>query len=1162
MLKFLRRSFFSPPVFEGDENKTRVAGLLNVILPSMAAVFGLGLALISLEYPAPWYINALLIGLISLFVVLWRLIFRGYVRLSGMLVPFAMLVVIVAAVATFGGIRSSATSGFVLVVILAALLLGRRGAWVYTFFCILALVSLLLAEQSSLLFKGKETAVGSWMDISTYVPVLMLVTMLVNASIQNLETALNNTRSQEVKLAESNQTLQNVLSGLEQTVAERTRDIEQASQAMERQAWESAGLARLAQALSGDQNLSILASNVTRELCEYLDIPMGALFLVENDIFRLMGSYCFDVRKQASPVFYVGEGLVGQAALENKAILLADIPLGYFPVSTGLVQVTPSQVLAIPFSYQGKVLGVMEFALLKELGEAHRDLLNKATESIALAFHTARTRRQVDVLLTQTQDQANTLREREELLKSVNDELQNQAESLRNSQEKLRQQQAELEAANAELEERTATLQHQRSVLDEQNRELTHTKDELQRRAEDLTQANKYKSEFLANMSHELRTPLNSLLILARMLANNDKGNLSPDQVESARIIFNSGSDLLNLINEILDLSKVEAGRMSFHFAPMKLQTFAENMRIQFEHVAREKSLAYEVSVAENLPESLETDQQRVEQIVRNLLANAFKFTEKGAVRLRLEAEDSTLAIRISDTGIGMSAEQQQRVFEAFQQADGSTSRKYGGTGLGLAIAREMSMRLGGRITLESQPGQGSAFTLYLPLAKPPQAEADHQPIASTLPTPQPDPNDAPPVLPPTPAPTSQRSRATIPDDRETIKKGDKILLVIEDDPKFAKILQDYAHKKDFRCLLAQDGENGLAAAREFEPDAILLDLKLPGMSGWDVLDTLKQDASLRHIPVHILSATEETLDAYKRGALGFLSKPVSTEGLDTIFQKIGDFLARDIRNLLVVEDDRNLRLSVRQLLGGNDVKITEAASGQSALLALREHHYDCMILDLTLPDMTGFELLNKINQEENITRCPVIVYTGKALSEEENAELLKYADSVIIKGVKSPERLLDEAALFLHRVVSEMPEEKQRTIRRLHDRDAVFSGKHILVVDDDMRNAFALSRLLNDKGMRTSIARSGMKALEMLEPTNDFDLVLMDIMMPEMDGYETMQRIRSQERYKNLPILALTAKAMKGDQEKCIAAGANDYLSKPVDTERLFSILRVWLYH
>lgn len=1150
----LLRRWFRPPDFPGDEDKTRVARLLHVILPATAGTFLTGLLLIILIDEAPGPTVSVAVGiLVVVFIGLWRLVFRGYVRAVSIIAPLIVLSVLSFVIYWFGGLSTSVTSSFVIVVILAALLLGRNGAWVFTLLTSLALFLLFLGEQSGMTASIRTT----WSDLISYILVLMIVTLLVNASVQNLESALKNKRMQELALERSNDTLQDVLAGLEQKVEDRTHAIEDARRTLERQAWQAAGLARLAQVISGDQYLSVLSSNVTRELCEYLGVPVGALFLMENDLLRMSGSYAFETRKSASPVFRLGEGLVGQAALENKPIVLTRLAADYMFVKSSLVQIAPVQVMAVPFSYQGKVLGVLELALLAELNDFQREFVTKALENVALAFHTARTRRQVDILLAQTQEQTQALRDREEMLKSINEQLQAQTESLRNSQDKLRQQQVDLETANAELEERTAVLQQQRAVLDEQNQELTSAKSELQKRAEELTTANKYKSEFLANMSHELRTPLNSLLILARMLSNNDHGNLTPDQVESARIIHNSGSDLLALINEILDLSKVEAGRMTFHFVPMVVQNLVLSLRTQFDHMAREKGLQFEISLAEDLPITVETDQQRLEQIIRNLISNALKFTEQGAVTLRIETAGEMLAFRVSDTGIGMTPEQQQRVFEAFQQADGSTSRKYGGTGLGLTIAREMSYRLGGRIELESEPGKGSTFSLFIPLVHTPIVEPSADPATAVAPSSSTDSAAS------TPAHSVITPSATVAanDDRNSVKKGDRVLLIVEDDQKFAQILFDYAHKKEFKGLVAYDGETGLALARQYPVDAVLLDLNLPGISGWDVLDAFKQDADLRHIPVHILSSAEATLDAFKRGALGFLNKPASPEGLELVFQTIGDFVSRNIRNLLVVEDDSDLRLSVRQLLGGNDIKITEAASGQAALDALSKNRYDCMILDLTLSDMTGFELLGKINDDEKISRCPVIVYTGKELTEQENAQLLKYADSVIIKGVKSPERLLDETALFLHRVVADMPEEKRRTIMRLHDRDAVFTGKTILVVDDDMRNAFALSRVLNDKGVHTTIARSGLKALELLgTPNDETDLVLMDIMMPEMDGYETIRRIRAQERFASLPILALTAKAMKGDLDKCIEAGANDYLSKPLDTERLFSLLRVWL--
>ncbi|MGD8626385.1 MAG: response regulator, partial [Anaerolineae bacterium] len=939
---------------------------------------------------------------------------------------------------------------------------------------------------------------------------------------------------------------------------ERTRNAEAARQeaeanrqAVEAQMWQTTGLAQLNEILRGEQDIPTLATLTIQHLCHYLDLPLGALFVRRGDELGLVGSYAYTRRKAAANGFRVGEGLVGQAALEKQTIVLTRVPPDYVSLTSGLAELAPKNIVVSPILHEGRAIGVVELGTLAEFSPAQVAFLESTLESVAIAFNTAQARRRIDELLAQTQKQAAELQAREGELRAMNQELQSQAAT-------LRYQQSELEAANVELEEKAAVLQDQRAILDRQNRDLKTAQRELERRAEELAQANKYKSEFLANMSHELRTPLNSLLILARLLADNQEGNLTGEQVESARVIYNSGSDLLALINEILDLSKVEAGRMEFHMAPMSLADLAGSMRAQFEPVAGEKNLALEVAVADDLPPAIEADQQRVEQIVKNLLSNACKFTEEGYVRLEIRRPDEgvdlshaglkpdrTVAIRVSDSGIGMTPDQQEIVFEAFKQANGSTSRKYGGTGLGLTISRELAVRLGGHLALESAPGQGSIFSLYLPFSQ--QGKPEVEPAPVPLPV-------VPSIAPPAPA-------EIVPDDRDDLQQGDRVLLIVEDDPTFARTVCNHAHGKEFKCLIAGDGETGLELAKAYRPDGIVLDLKLPGMSGWDVLDALKKDSDTRHIPVHIMSALDENLDAYKMGAMGFLIKPVTPEALDTALQKIESLVAREIKSLLVVEDDANLRRSVAQLLGGSDVRISEAERGQAALDLLRSQQFDCMILDLSLPDMSGFEVLNRMHGQEAIHKCPVIVYTGQDLTEEENLELIRYADSVIVKGVKSPERLLDETALFLHQVVADMPRDKRQTIKQLHDREAALAGKQLLIVDDDMRGAFALSKLLGDKGLKVTIARNGAKALELLDTTAGIDLVLMDIMMPEMDGYETIERIRAQRRFRSLPILALTAKAMKGDQEKCIAAGANDYLSKPVDADRLFSMLRVWLY-
>ncbi|GEM_PF-1211024 len=972
------------------------------------------------------------------------------------------------------------------------------------------------------------------------------------------------------------------------------KETETAGQLMEKQIWLSNGQAELNDKMRGQQDIATLASKVIQQLCKYLHAQIGTLYIMENEVLKLMGSYAYSRRKNLSNQFKIGEGLVGQAALERQTITLTQIPHDYIAITSGLVEIFPRDLIVSPFLYEDKVVGVVEMATLNEFTPIEVEFVQAAMENIAIVFNTAHARNRIDELLGETRIKAEELQVQGEELKVANEELEAQTNSLRTSEAKLKENQQKLEITNVELEEKasaleesTAALEEKQSAIDKQNKELKVAQRELEQKAEDLTLASKYKSEFLANMSHELRTPLNSLLILARMLANNEEGNLSADQIESAKIIYSGGVDLLNLINEILDLAKVESGKMTFTFEPMPLVDLINMVKLQFTHVAEQKEFDFNISVADDLPETIVTDQQRVKQIVKNLLSNSFKFTEKGSVNLSLYRPKANvdlsrsnldpaqvIAISVADTGIGMTPAQQKVVFEAFQQADGSTSRQYGGTGLGLSISRELANKLGGQISLQSEVGKGSTFTLYLPIGSQELGIRNEElRITNTesvirnsqfvIPRVVASVADYKSATSENPLIQNQKSEiknSYVPDDRDNL--GDeKFLLVIEDDPKFAKIVGNFAHRKGFKCLIAGDGETGLQLVKTYHPHGIILDLKLPRMSGWEVLEALKNNPDTRHIPVHIMSVDDETMDAYKKGAIGYVTKPVSQENLDNAFIKMELFMSNDIKTLLLVEDDENLRYSVKKLLGGSDVKITEASKGQTALDLLRSQHFDCMILDLTLPDMTGFELLNKINEDETISRCPVIVYTGKALDEKETQELLKYADSVIVKGVKSPERLLDETALFLHRVVADMSADKQQAIKQLYDKEAHLNGKKILIADDDARNSFALSKLLADKGLKVHIAQNGQKALELLEKTADIDLVLMDIMMPIMDGFETIKRIRAQAKFRNLPILALTAKAMTGDREKCMAAGANDYLTKPIDPDRLFSMLRVWLY-
>ena len=1163
MMDFIKQ-IIAPPVFEGDQEKTNLARTMNGILwVYLLAMLGgaLVVPLSASAYLLGGFITILSLILVGILGLL--LLRRGHVIWIARFFTFALWASSTVIVILMGGIETPETGAFIIAIVFAGLFLGISWMYAYTVLSILSILAIYFLEVFAFLPEVDLPLNSlSAMVISSFN--VILATLLVAILVRSLQEALTGLRTKQTELAGRNADLNKLMITASQNSQIARAEADQAQAILRAQLDESKKIARISESLRGEQDLATLSRTILRELCTSLDMFMGAIFLREGSLLRMTGSYAYTWRRKISNSFALGEGLVGQAALEKQTIFLTDIPADYISLSTGMLEFIPRVIIAIPFLNGENVIGVIELASLHDCQDSQIALLNKALENISIAFSTAQVRTQINRLLEQTQQQAKELLVREEDLKAVNKEIHAQAESLIASQDRLRHQQKELENANAELEERANTLQRQRTILDLQNRELTEAQEELKSKAEELTLANKYKSEFLANMSHELRTPLNSLLILSRMFVENGAGNLTAEQVEAAGIIYNSGSDLLTLINDILDLSKVEAGRMPFNFELMDLESFANNLHQIFEHMAQEKQLAFEVIVADDLPASIETDVQRVGQILKNFLSNAFKFTAEGGVRLVVEPAGGWVAFRVSDTGIGMTADQQRRVFEAFQQGDGSTSRKYGGTGLGLTISRELSTRLGGQIEVQSEIGRGSTFSLLLPprFRENEPAGQEKVLVPAKPPAPRPVVEEKPLVVEElSPVVFIAPLEVFLEDDRARLAKGDKILLIIEDDRNFARIVLEYGRQKDFRCLAAGDGETGLQLARAHHPDAILLDLNLPGMSGWEVLHTLKHDSQLRHIPVHILSASEESMDAYKHGALGFLTKPISLEDLERVFEKLNEFQSRNLRSLLIVEDDAELRFSVRQLLGGRDVKITEADSGASALQLLRSHQFDCAILDLTLPDMSGFELLDLIQRESVLHKCPVIVYTGKALTEEENEQLLQVANSVIIKGVKSPERLLDETALFLHRVVADMPEEKQDTIRLLHDQNAGFTGKHILVVDDDMRNAFALSRLLSDKGLKVSLARSGSKALELLENQDSIDLVLMDIMMPEMDGFETMQRIRVQPRFKSLPILALTAKAMKGDLEKCIEAGANDYLSKPVDVERLFSLLRVWLY-
>ncbi len=907
--------------------------------------------------------------------------------------------------------------------------------------------------------------------------------------------------------------------------------------------WLLGGNAELNTKTQGEREINELAQDVINQLTSYMNAQIGAIYLSDEAQLNLVASYAFHHRKENANVVLLGQGLVGQAAMEKKPIVFSQIPDDYIKINSALGNSAPKNIIVYPFQYAGRVKGVIEIGSVNEFSDLDMQFLTLVAENIGIAFNSSQSRTKLKELLDETQRQAEELQVQQEEMKQMNEELEEQTQN-------LKQQQEELQMTNEELEEQTQSLEVK-------NKEVESAKFDIEQKTKQLEISSKYKSEFLANMSHELRTPLNSLLILSRDLAENRNKNLDKDQVESAEIIYKSGNDLLVLINEVLDLSKIEAGKMTVNIENISLKTITETIIRDFRHHAEQKGLKITSILGSGLPEFIRTDAQRLNQILKNLLSNAVKFTERGSVNINVNKYmEGMVSISVADTGIGIPEDKQMAIFEAFQQADGGTSRKYGGTGLGLSISRELAKLLGAEIKLTSKLNVGSTFSIILPLELHSKSES-HSSVEVNESNKDKENNIYKPKLNKV---SSYLNYPSIEDDRNTITDSDKVVLVIEDDLEFASILLKQANKKGFKCISAATGEDGLSLAMKYNPNAVILDLELPGINGHAVLSELKANPSVRHIPVHIISSSERSLDTIKEGAIEYLMKPINKNDLEEAFNRIENFVNRKMKNLLIIEDDENARIAMRKLIGNGDVKCFEAGTGEEALIMYEKNHIDCIVLDIGLPDMNGFELIYKLEKVKDQSIPPIIIYTGKELTKEENNELHKYAESIIIKGVKSEERLLDETALFLHRTISNLPESKQVIINNLYDKEAVFHSKKILLVDDDMRNVFALSKILKERGMKVVKAENGKNALEMLATHSDIDLVLMDIMMPEMDGYEAMRRIRSQVKFKHLPIVALTAKAMKDDKQKCIDAGANDYISKPVDVERLLSLMRVWL--
>ncbi|MBY0238312.1 MAG: response regulator [Burkholderiaceae bacterium] len=917
------------------------------------------------------------------------------------------------------------------------------------------------------------------------------------------------------------------------------------------QSWLRGGQSQLAEQGIGQMALPQMSEALLRFLSEYLGVVVGALYVREADgTLRRAAAYGYGHDDlQRDPVVRAGEGQVWQAAEQRRLIQLDQLPADYVKISSALGAARPRHVLLAPVDSNGVVNGVVELGFLQAPLPGHVDFLKQAAANIGSAIEATLARQRIAEVLAETQQLNEELQVQQEELRTANEELEEQSRVLEASQASLENQKAELEQSNEQLSE-------QALVLDQRNAALADAQRLLEQRAGELERASQYKSQFLANMSHELRTPLNSSLILAKLLSENTHGNLSEEQVRFAHTIYSAGNDLLNLINDILDISKVEAGKLELAPEQLDVRHVADSLAHIFEPMARHKQLAFQVALGPDLPPAMFTDRQRLEQILKNLLANAIKFTDRGQVTLRIAADgQDRLCFAVADTGIGVAPEHQEAIFGVFQQADGSTSRRYGGSGLGLAISRDLARLLGGNIGLTSTPGDGSTFTLTLPLwYVPPQdrGTASGPALGASGAAAAPAVIVAPPAAPPAARPFD--------DDRDLPPPPERLVLVIEDEPAFARILYDLAHDMQYRCLVAFDADEGVQLATHYRPDAILLDIRLPDRSGLSVLQQLKDSAQTRHIPVHVVSAADNEEAALHMGAIGYALKPTTREQLEAVFRKLESKFTQKIKRLLLVEDDARQRDSMVQLIADDDIDITAVDSGAAALALLRTTIFDCMIIDLKLPDMLGNELLQRMSQEEIASFPPVIVYTGRNLTRAEEADLHKYSRSIIIKGARSPERLLDEVTLFLHKVEAELSSERQSMLQTVRSRDRVMEGRRILLVDDDVRNIFALTSALEQKGAIVEIGRNGVEALDKLDTVPDIDLVLMDVMMPVMDGLEATRRLRQDPRFARLPVIAITAKAMKDDQEQCLAAGANDYLAKPIDLSRLHSLLRVWM--
>jgi signal transduction histidine kinase/DNA-binding response OmpR family regulator/CHASE3 domain sensor protein len=909
--------------------------------------------------------------------------------------------------------------------------------------------------------------------------------------------------------------------------------------------WIKEGTVIIGDAIRGERDIRKLSEKIIQSITEYINAPIGAMYVINKSMeFVLTGSYAaVDLPKTVK----VGEGLIGEALKKRKMVVLDDLPADYLKVSSSLVEGKIAAVIVLPLAYDNESIGVIEIGLLRKPSAKELEWLSLNLEAISIGLNAVLSYERLQELFEEMQAQTEELQAQHNELESLNTELEAQSQKLQASEEELKVQQEELQQTNGELEERTL-------LLEERNLEI-------QKKAEELQQSTKYKSEFLANMSHELRTPLNSILLLSRLLSENNETNLSTDQIEYARVIQSSGQGLLGLIDEILDLSKIEAGKMQVEYLDVPMEEIVEEMKGLFKAIAAEKKLNFDIRIEQNVPKVIETDKVRLSQILKNLLSNALKFTSKGFVEMvvnRFPTNDNILCFTVRDSGIGIPAEKQHQIFEAFQQADGSTRRKYGGTGLGLSISRELVKLLGGELKVISEVNKGSEFTIYIPLVKPQlnSIAYDEQRTAQRENTPhKKEENEVNQYL-------SAVIPNNIPDDRRIVKEGDKIILIIEDDVLFASALLKYTQSQGYKGIVAVRGDEGLQLAQSYKPTGILLDLQLPIKSGWQIMDELKANPMTRHIPVHIMSSHSMKNESLRKGAIDFINKPFILDNMQEIFKKIESVLNRNPKKVLIVEENSMHAKALAYFLEANKIHSEVKSDIKESVSALTDKEVDCVILDMGIPDLKAYEMLEEAKKNPGLENLPIIVFTGKSLSIGEEQRIKQYADSIIVKTAHSYQRMLDEISLFLHLVEeNKQKSDKPGEVRSLGALNQVLNGKTVLVADDDVRNIFSLSKALEKFKMNVITAIDGKEALRKLEEHPAIDVVLLDMMMPQMDGYETARRIRSEFRWKKLPVIAVTAKAMTGDREKCINAGASDYITKPVDIDQLLSLLRVWLY-